>query len=327
MRAKLHLYVVLLTFFFLSGCGGFRKENTLLQGEHRAKLNGLELWYQVSGKGPVCIFPTAGWGPSSDLYIASMKPLEEQFTIVYLDTRGTGRSEQPKTLEEYKWKHFSDDIDALRRHLGVKKIWLIGHSMGGVMVLHYALEYPNQVEGLLILDSLAAEDESRNKELEVRWQALAEHPPFRPIVEELSKVDESKETEEEFIENAHKMMPLCFSTMNAFEKAYATFKKGFDSTTLSYHADRGQWEARSPFTLVERLHQIISPTLVVVGTNDFVCSVKEAQRLHLSLPNSKLVVIENAGHFPWIEQPDEFFFWVRKFLPEMGYPIKIENKE
>jgi proline iminopeptidase len=256
-----------------------------------------------------------------------MKPREEQFTIVYLDTRGTGRSERPKTMEEYKWKYFSDDIDALRRHLGAKKIWLIGHSMGGVMVLHYALEYPNHVEGLLVLDSLAAEDEFRNKELEVRWESLKEHPPFRPIVEELSKVDVNQETEAEFIENTHKVMPLFFSTMDAFEKAYATFKTGFDSTTLSYHADRGQLEARSPFTLVDRLHRIKCPTLVVVGTNDFICSPKEAQRLHLGLPNSKLVVIEKAGHFPWIEQSDEFFFWVRKSLPEMGYPIKIENKE
>jgi proline iminopeptidase len=327
MRAKLHLCVVLISACFVSGCESFRNENTLLQGEHKAKLNGLELWYKVSGKGPVCIFPTPGWGPSSDIYIVSMKPLEEQFTIVYLDTRGTGRSERPKAMEEYKWKYFSDDIDALRRHLGAKKIWLIGHSMGGAVVLNYALAYPERVEGLLVLSSFAAEDEFHNKELEIRWQALKEHPPFRPIVEELSKVDVNKETEAEFIENTRKLMPLFFSTMDASDKAYATFKAGFDSTTMSYHANRGQIEARSPFNLIDQLDRIKCPMLIVVGTNDFCCSPKEAQRLHLGLPNSKLVVIENAGHFPWIEQPEEFFFWVREFLPAMGYPIKIENKE
>jgi pimeloyl-ACP methyl ester carboxylesterase len=66
---------------------------------------------------------------------------------------------------------------------------------------------------------------------------------------------------------------------------------------------------------------------VVVGTNDYVCSLKEAQRLHLGLPNSKLLVIEKAGHFPWIEQPDEFFFWVRRFLPTMGYSSETGSKK
>lgn len=327
MRAKLYLCVVLLAVCFVSGCEAFRKENMPVQGEHKAKLNGLELWYKVSGKGPVCIFPTAGWGPSSDIYIASMKPLEEQFTIVYLDTRGTGRSERPKKMEEYRWKHFSDDIDALRCHLGVKKIWLIGHSMGGPVVLHYTLDYPEHVTGLILLDSLAADDDFHNKDMEVRWQALKEHPPFRTIVEELSKVDVNKETEAEFNENTRKLMPLFFSTMDAFEKAYATFKTGFDSTTLSYHADRGQLAARSPFSLVDSLDRIKCQTLIVAGTNDFICSPKEAQRLHLGLPNSKLLVIEKAGHFPWIEQPEEFFSWVRKSLPTIGYPEKIESKK
>jgi proline iminopeptidase len=310
-----------------AGCASerLRTENALAPGEHRVELNGLELWYMVSGRGPVCVFPTAGWGPSSDIYIASMKPLEEQFTIVYLDTRGTGRSEQPGTPEEYTWKHFADDLDALRDHLGMKKIRLIGHSMGGVMVLHYALEYPRRVEGLVVLDSLAAEDEFHSQEMDIRWQALKEHPPFRPIVEELSKVDISQETEAEFIENTRKLMPLFFSTMDAYEKAYAAFKTGFDSTTLSYHADRGMMTSAANFTLVERLGQIQCPTLLVVGTNDFICSPKEAQRLHLGLPNSKLIVIEKAGHFPWIEQPDEFFFWVRKYLPAMGYRGKIQE--
>jgi proline iminopeptidase len=298
MRTKLHFWMLLSMVCFMSASEAFGEENALAHGEHKAKLNGLELWYRVSGKGPVCIFPTAGWGPSSDIYIASMKPLEEQFTIVYLDTRGTGRSERPKTLEEYTWKHFADDIEALRRHLGVEKIWLIGHSMGGIMVLHYALEYPKQVEGLLILDSYPAWDEFHKKDMDTRWQALTEHPPFRPIVEELSKVDENKETETEWLENQRKVMPLFFSTMEAYEKAYAKFKSGWDSATLSYHAIKGVMTSSPTFSLVDRLGRIKCPALLVVGTNDFACSLKDAQRLHLGLPNSKLLVIEKAGISP-----------------------------
>ncbi|MBN1845568.1 MAG: alpha/beta hydrolase [Sedimentisphaerales bacterium] len=293
-------------------------------------MNGLELWYQISGSGPVCIFPTPGWGPSSDIYIASMKPLEEQFTIVYLDTRGTGRSERPQTPQEYTSKHFSDDLDALRRHIGAKRIWVMGHSSGGIMALHYALTYPKQIEGLLILDSLAnGGDEFSTEELRVRWQALKEHPPFRPIVEALTDLwfggSWCDQTEAQFKDP--KGMPLYFSTMDAYEKTYAAFKTAWDSTTFSYDAFQGTCaSAGLDFSLVDHLGQIPCPTLLVVGAADFICSLKEAQRLHLLLPNSKLLVIEKAGHFPWIEQPEEFFLWVRKYLPAMGYPKKINSK-
>ena len=306
----------------LAGCASerFGENYPLAQGEHRAKLNGLELWYKVSGCGPVCVFPTPGWGPSSDIYFASMKPMEEHFTIVYLDTRGTGRSERPKTLEEYTWKHLADDIEALRCHLGLHRIWLMGHSNGGVIVMHYALEYPNPIAGLLILDSAAAsEDEFRVNDWRPRWEVLAKDPSLGPLIP-LFLEGENARTEAEFIENSQKTMPLFFSSMESFEKCHSAFASGFEATTISFHAWQGQKTVRLPFSLVDRLDRIKVPTLLVVGADDVMCSLKESQRLHLGIPNSRLLVIEKAGHFPWMEQPEEFFFWVRKFLPTMGYP-------
>ena len=103
----------------------------LENGEFTARLNGLELWYKVSGAGPVCLFPAPGWGPSSDLYLRTLNPLENLFTIVYLDTRGSGRSQQPPQRMDYKYGQFSADLEALRLHLGQKQVWVMGHSMGG----------------------------------------------------------------------------------------------------------------------------------------------------------------------------------------------------
>src|SRR5262245_55475796 len=63
-------------------------------GEFTAELNGLQLWYKVSGAGPVCLMPTPPWGASSVMCFRTLKPLEENFTVVYLDSRGTGRSQR-----------------------------------------------------------------------------------------------------------------------------------------------------------------------------------------------------------------------------------------
>jgi proline iminopeptidase len=89
------------------------------QGQFTAQINGLKLWYKVSGDGPVCIIPIPGWGPSSELYFLNLTPLEEMFTMVYLDTRGTGRSQRPE-LNEYTMSSFVADIEGLRSHLGVE---------------------------------------------------------------------------------------------------------------------------------------------------------------------------------------------------------------
>ena len=89
----------------------------LQPGEFKTTLNGLDLWYRVSGRGPACLCPSPAWGPSSDYLFRSLEPLDELFTMVYLDTRGTGRSQRPEAPEAYDWAHLTADVEALRRHL------------------------------------------------------------------------------------------------------------------------------------------------------------------------------------------------------------------
>lgn len=71
---------------------------------------------------------------------------------------------------------------------------------------------------------------------------------------------------------------------------------------------------RTPFDLSDRLGRVKAPALIAVGSDDCFCSPFQAKRLHLWLPNSKLLLIENAGHFPWMEQPEVFFEDVPAFL-------------
>ncbi|MFL9454216.1 alpha/beta fold hydrolase [Tolypothrix bouteillei VB521301_2] len=56
------------------------------------------------------------------------------------------------------------------------------------------------------------------------------------------------------------------------------------------------------------------PTLIVVGSHDFICSPLHAHRLHMGIANSKLILIEKAGHFPWLEQSEWFFNKVKEGL-------------
>ena|SRR5664279_682762 len=110
-------------------------QNTLSKGDHFARINGIQIHYYVSGKGPVCLLPSPGWGPSIGYLKSTLQPLENYFTIVYYDTRMSGESSGPVDTTKYTSKDFMDDMDSLRMYLHQQKVWLIGHSAGGFQVL------------------------------------------------------------------------------------------------------------------------------------------------------------------------------------------------
>lgn len=283
----------------------------IINGEFTAQINGLELWYKVSGNGPVCILPTPGWGPSSELYFLKFKPLEEMFTMVYLDTRGSGRSQRPE-LTEYTMKNFIADIEGLRTHLGIKTMWLLGHSEGGRMILNYSFKYGDHVQGLILVDSPVV-DTSKGNERMKRMQLRKDEPWYDDALKGFTKMPK---TQEEFDANMKVIMPFFFSSIKNLEKNQHLF----DKLSLSFHATQGlQQSDKASANLAALLPELKIPTLIIVGIDDFICTPIAAHYLHREISNSKLLVIENAGHFPWLEEPELFFGGIKTFLPKLGY--------
>lgn len=311
------LSVVCPTIFSLTGCNktskDLAKKTQISEGQFTAQINGLKLWYKVSGKGPVCILPTPGWGPSSELYFMNLTPLEEIFSMVYLDTRGSGRSQRPK-LNEYNMSDFVSDIEELIHHLGVNKIWLMGHSNGASIVLNYAFTYPDHVNGLILVDATVG-DASKDEELSNRMQLRKGEPWFNAAIEQWKK---QPKTQEEFEIYMKTVLPFFFYSVENMDKHRDVFNK----MSMSFHALQGQMHSEgSSEDIIPWLSEMDIPTLIIVGIDDFICPPSAAQFLHGEIPNSKLLVIEKAGHFPWMEQPKQFFGGIRNFLPKLRYHI------
>jgi proline iminopeptidase len=311
-------YLLLVAGLFLICCvsaGQAKKDNipgtTISTGEFVAEINGLKLWYKVCGKGPLCIFPTPGWGPSSELYFMRMKPLESMFTVVYLDTRGSGRSERP-ARNAYSMHDFAADIEGLRNHLGVGSVWLMGHSDGGLIILNYASEHADRVNGLILVDAPVgntSQDSGRTNRMLLRKN----EPWFDSAYTAFQKAPTSQE---EFETSIRLILPFFFASVENLEKC----RDVFESTSLSFDATQGRGQSdQSSVDLATFLPGMQIPTFIVVGLEDFICPPSAAEYFHREIPNSKLLVIENAGHFPWLEQPNAFFEGLRTFLPKLGY--------
>ena len=281
----------------------------LTPGEFTAEVNGLKLWYKVSGTGPVCLMPTPAWGLSSDLYFRTLQPLEKIFTTVYIDSRGTGRSQKPVSTKDYTWEQLTADLEALRVHLQQEKLWLMGHSEGGTQVLHYAGAHPERVNGLVLFDAPAVRDEQSQQDVMSRMQQRRDQPWFAEATQAMQ--GGTVASDDDLKARMKTMMPLYW----ADPAKSAPYAGDFEATSVSVTAWRGQTDShRAPFDFRDALKRVRAPALIVVGDEDFVCSPLAAKRLHLCLPNSKLLVIEKAGHFPWLEQPEEFFRDVPAFL-------------
>lgn len=284
------------------------------QGEHTTTLGGLKAWFKVRGDGPVCLFPTPGWGASSDLYFCTLQPLERNWTMVYLDTRGSGRSERTSQPEAYRLEHFISDLEELRAYLGEPQVWVMGHSMGGLLAQLFALDYPKSCRGLILLNSSAALDTEAEADIEMRKNQRKSEPWFAEADSAYSGADPQSDVE--FKDHMRRILPLYFhdvAKMHSVDEALEA-----ETYSIEAYAIMTVNEAEVRKGVLDRLADVHVPTVIVVGDDDFICSPVQAWRIHLRIPGSKLVLIEEAGHFPWIEQPDVFYRELENAVRHVG---------
>lgn len=284
--------------------------SVLKSEEATVSTQGIKLWYKISGTGPICIMPTPGWGPSSDLYFRTLTPLEEMFTLVYLDTRGTGRSERPMQANAYTYDQFAADLNALRHQLGQDRVWLMGHSEAGRHALYYALQYPDHCAGLILLDAVSFQDEQSRTDMEARIRER-QHEPWFNLAYQAFTSKEMPESDAALVTLTQTILPFYYYDVANIELNAAHHAASSMSVDAFNGSGQCQWHK---INLMSQLGEIRIPTLIVVGSHDFICSLLHAHRLHMGIAGSKLIVIEKAGHFPWLEQADRFFSKVKQGL-------------
>jgi hypothetical protein len=104
---------------------GGADDSKLAVGPHDVQLADVRLHYIVAGHGPLLLVTSPGWGIGSLYLQRGLAPLEDQLTLLYLDTRGSGGSTRPEDSEQMSTAAMADDIDRLRSYLGLDAINLL----------------------------------------------------------------------------------------------------------------------------------------------------------------------------------------------------------
>ena len=287
-----------------------RGDASLAPGAHERIVNGVRLWYRVAGKtkGVPVVFLHGGPGQGSQTFARFAGPhLERSRRMVYLDQRGSGRSEK-HWAKQYSVALMVDDLEQLRRSWGVDRIALIGHSFGTLLALEYAARYPQHVSHLVL--SGAVVDFPAALDLACARLERVDPKKYAEAVERLPEGSARRchifAAGREFINNNMYPDPAIMKLVDDTDRTDGMYNNGEIFTAL---AKQGFLDYR-----FERSDRLTMPVLAIQGASDFQAVVEPVRSLLAKVPGSRLLEYEGRGHFMFVEDPERFARDVDAFL-------------
>lgn len=276
--------------------------------------DGRQLGYRQHGTGPVLVCHPGGPGFSS-LYFADLSGLWERFTLILLNPRGTADSDRPRDKRAYEIDDYVDDVEALRAHLGEERLLLLGHSHGGVVAQAYAAKHPARVRKLVLASTLARFAPEQDAAMRAGMEKRSNETWYPGAVAALEAEQAAEFTsDEQMSELVFKELPLYFARFGAMEAGYLDTLR-----TETPNADALLLFNREIFNTFDLrpLHaKIKAPTLVITGAEDFICGPMCADEIAAGIAGAGKVIVGDAGHMLFVEQPADFHREVADFLEE-----------
>jgi len=289
------------------------------------QIRDVSLFVKVMGQGYPLVLMHGG--PSLDhTTLLPLEPLADQFTLIFYDHRCNGRSEGAD-VSSMTFENLTADADALRQALGFKQWAVLGHSFGGNVALEYALRYPQNLSRLILMNTGGDQQwVSQNAP-----QILAKRGFSADTVEAARRFYNGQVTVEEY-----------FPTLVKFLGAYPYHRSIIYNPTFLRLATKVGWgppmkmrpealifgygQLLQGWTVMDRLHEIQVPTLVLAGRYCFLFPPEHQAILADRLPNAQLELVECAGHNPQMEQQDEVIRILRQFLAD-GVPGSVYQNQ
>lgn len=276
----------------------------------QAQINGNSIFYTTSGQGYPMLLMHGGSGLDHSYFRPWLDPLGDTAELTYYDQLGNGRSSRPESYAGIDLDTWADEADALRAALGHERIILLGHSYGGFIAQQYALRHGDHLAGLILSNTAPALDYPEV----IAANAQKYGTPEQAQIALGGLSDPSAvASDEAWREIWTKILPMYF---HHYDPQIAQAMD--EATQYSVGAFARGFAVLGNFNTLNRLGEISAPTLLIGSRYDWITpSERGAERLHAAIPNSELVVFENSGHFPFIEEQDAFLTTVRNWLSRL----------
>lgn len=293
---------------------------TVSSEEGYLSINGVRHWYKIEGKEnstiPIIIIHGGPGGNQYTLEQTIGPKLAQQFTVIYYEQRGCGRSDRPRDPDDYSIAVLVEDLEDLRRELQIDRMYLLGTSFGSWIAMEYALLYGDRVEKLILQGPV----DGNWKRLSINQIWGLYYSASEGIKEEIFKIiteDESIEkikskvwslVDEESVARLYthnqSLIPEALNIMKAAGK-YGHNENFHNSITKA---------TRIYPNLIDKIKDISTPTLIIVGLYDRNTGVEMSRDIAERIPNSTLKILYNSAHYPEFEELETYTREVVNFI-------------
>lgn len=286
--------------------------------EHGLPLADLDLAWYETGSGPTVVWINGGPGDDHRYLRPVAAPLTDRYRCVLYDQRGCGRSRlghpDEATLDA---RCFVDDLEALRRGLGEDRLALVGHSWGTTLALLYGVAHPDRVAALALVGLGPLDDEmdavaAANIDKPLLAAERAERASLPAVCDRARAVGDAAglraarrrlmalvtrawfaapEAAERFLDDYFALDPTDRLVNRLVMQSYRRMRPGLD------------------------YGRIATPVLLAYGYQDFE-PITQAYTLRERMPDAatRIVLLNECGHVPWLEQPGPFYHELGAFL-------------
>ena len=300
--------IAALALTIFTGCSSSPSEEVMVS-THTVPNNTGELYYEIYGSGKPILFLTGGPGNSGEYFIPVAKRVSARYQSILLNQRGTGRS----TVTEYSPETINlieaiNDLELLRKHLKLNEWTVLGHSWGGMLGIAYASKHPEVVSDLILIAPGG---------MTMDFEEFEQIIMGRLTEEDMETINYWQDPERSASDPHGAMIEM----MKAQQPGYFVAREKGKEFIASLNTDnfsvptyQYMWGnlMATKYDLTESLRVFKNPTLLLLASGD--PGLSGGLAIKNSLPQSEVVIIEDSGHYPFIEQPEAFYAALFAFL-------------
>ena len=282
--------------------------------------NGYHLWTNTQGEGDIHLLALHGGpGGNHEYWEDAAEQLKKQglnVQVTMYDQLGSLYSDQPdfsdpEIAKKYlTYEYFLDEVDEVRKKLGLDNFYLIGQSWGGLLVQEYAVKYGQHLKGAIISSMVDEIDEYVDRVNELREKTLS--PEAVAFMKECeAKNDYSNPKYQEYVQ----VMNEQYVDRKQPSKLYHLKDLGGTAVYNVFQGDNEfvitgklkDWHFR------DQLKNIKVPTLITFGEHETM-PIETAKTMNSLIPNSQLVTTPNGGHHHMVDNPDVYYKHLADFI-------------
>jgi proline iminopeptidase len=307
--------LVLATAICISGAPVHGQQEASVRISH-IPVGGADLYAREIGKGPAIIILHGGPDFDQSYMLPDMDRLADSYHLIYYDQRGRGKSADRVRPEDVTLASDIADIEKVRQYFRLDSVTLLGHSWGTVLALEYALQYPERVSHLIIMNPAPA---SRDDYVELRKEWVEKRADAVAQKKTIAETAAYKEGDPEAVTAYYRIhFKGGLARQEDYEKLIARMHADFNkegvlkARAIEDRLMQDTW-ANPNFDLLPKIKALKIPTLVISGDHEFI-PASSAEHIAQAIPNARLVTLKGCGHFTFMECPipvhqeiDDFF--------------------